>query len=131
LTKTVVVPPLGQPLKNLADNTRTELVNLLGADREKLLFDGWDQGAIQIFWPGNLWKIADEPQSFDVWFDPAATNGAPRYGNSWSVSSGGATSTAGKGSLRVLPRDIANRFFAPWLQGFGLTPNEFMGASND
>jgi RNA polymerase sigma factor (sigma-70 family) len=131
LTKTVTVPPLGLPLRDLADNTRTELVNLLGAEREKLLFDGWDQGAIQIFWPGNLWKIADEPQTLEVWFDPVATNGAPRYGSSWSINSGGATSTAGKGSLRVLPRDIANRFFAPWLQRFGLTPNDFMGASND
>jgi RNA polymerase sigma factor (sigma-70 family) len=131
LTKTVTVPPLGQPLKSLANTARTELVNLLGAEREKLLFGGWDQGAIQIFWPGNLWKIADEPQTLEVWFDPAATNGAPRYGSSWSISSGGGTSTAGKGSLGSLPRDMANRFFAPWLQGFGLTPNEFMGASND
>jgi hypothetical protein len=130
LTKSVIVPPLGQPLKDLADATRTELVNLLGAEREKLLFDGWDKGSIQIFWPGNLWKIAELPQTFDVWFNPAATGGTPRYGVSWHFEQMG-TSTEGKGSVGTLPREIVTRFLAPWLEGFGLSPNEFFGSSND
>jgi RNA polymerase sigma factor (sigma-70 family) len=130
LTKTVIVPPLGQPLKDLAESTRTELVNLLGEEREKLLFHGWDQGSIQTFWPGNLWNIADQPQTFDVWFNPAAGVSAPRYGIGWHVESSG-ISIEGSGSLSSLPRGIATRFFAPWLDGFGLAWSEIFRQSHD
>ena len=54
LAKTVIIPPLGQELKTLAENTRAQLTDRLGAERENMLFGGWDEGAIQIFWPGNL-----------------------------------------------------------------------------
>lgn len=130
LTKSVVIPPLGQPLKNIADSTRTELANVLGAEREQLLFAGWDQGAIQIFWPGNQWQIADHPQTFEAWFDPAAVGGAPRYGVGWHFAGMG-ISTEGKGSVGSLPREIARRFMSPWLEGLGLAPGEFFGSSND
>src|SRR5207245_5014274 len=50
LTKTVVVPPLGQPVKALAEETRTRLSELIGPERTKLLFEGWDQGGIKTFW---------------------------------------------------------------------------------
>ncbi len=121
LTKTVIVPPLGRPLKTLAEDTQSQLTALLGADREKLLFGGWEQGAIQLFWPGNLWKISEQPQTLTVWVEPAATNGGePRYGASRSSTMGG-TSSEGRGSLGEVPRAIAARFFVPWLEQFGIT----------
>jgi RNA polymerase sigma factor (sigma-70 family) len=118
-TKTVIVPPLGQPLKALAEQTRSQLTEVLGADREKLVFDGWDQGAIQIFWPGNLWHIAEESQTFTVWVEPAATNNAPRYGAGWHQGGSG-VSCDGDHSLDSLPRGIVARFFTPWLEQWGI-----------
>jgi hypothetical protein len=91
----------------------------LGEEREKMLFGGWDQGAIQIYWPGNLWKISEVPQTFTVWADPTATQ-EPFFGSSWS-SSGGGTSTEGSHSLGFLPEPIVKRFFQPWLQQLGIT----------
>jgi len=121
LTKTVIVPPLGQPLKDLAQNTRAQLTDVLGAEREKLLFDGWDQGAIQIFWPGNLWKISEEPQTFTTWAEPSPDPGGnARYGSSWSSTMGG-TSGEGQFALNTLSGPIAERFFKPWLEQFGIT----------
>jgi hypothetical protein len=100
---------------------------VLGAEREKLLFDGWDQGAIQIFWPGNLWKIAEEPQTFTARIEPAGADGSgPRYGASRRSTQGG-TSGEGRGSFDIFPKEIAVRFFKPWLQQNGINdtfPNE-------
>jgi len=125
-TKTVIVPPLGQPLKALAEETRLRLTDVLGAEREKLLFGGWDEGAIQFFWPGNLWKISEEPQAMTVWVEAAGLNGGgPRYGSSRSSKWGG---TSGEGRWGFdIPGPIAERFFNPWLEQFGITnssPNE-------
>jgi RNA polymerase sigma factor (sigma-70 family) len=134
LTKTVIVPPLGQPLKDLADDTRALLTDCLGAEREQLLFAGWDQGGIQIFWPGNLWKIADEPQTLTAWVDPAAPSNTPRYGVGWHQgASGMSTDTDGGGSLSgFFPRGIATQFFAPWLGQFGVkTPTQFYGEPHE
>jgi hypothetical protein len=125
LTKTVIVPPLGQPLKELAANTGSQLTDVLGAEREKLLFDGWDQGGIQIFWPGNLWKIAEQPQTFEAWFEPAKADGSEaRYGASRQCANGGATSAEGPSAFGVIPKEIVARFFSPWLQQLGLSKSE-------
>jgi RNA polymerase sigma factor (sigma-70 family) len=121
LTKTVVIPPLGPELKSLAQDTGDQLSQVLGPEREKLLFGGWDQGAIQLFWPGNLWNIAEEPQTLSVWVDPSAesTNG-PVLGAS-RTSTMGSTSSEGLLSLGVIPSDITSKFFAPWLRQQGIT----------
>jgi RNA polymerase sigma factor (sigma-70 family) len=119
VTKTVIVPPLGKELTTLADTTRGQLTDALGAERENLLFGGWDQGAIQIFWPGNLWRIAEEPQTCTVWADPTATQ-EPFLGTSWNSTLGG-TSSDGSRSLKDLPVPIVTRFFQPWLQQLGIT----------
>jgi hypothetical protein len=121
LTKTVIVPPLGQPLKALAEDTRGQLTAALDPEREQLLFAGWDEGAIQIFSPGNLWKISEEPQTFTVWVEPAGAGGSgPRYGASRSSTMGG-TSAHDAGSLGIVPKPIAVRFFNSWLEQFGIT----------
>jgi RNA polymerase sigma factor (sigma-70 family) len=121
LTKTVIVPPLGQPLKTLAAATRDQLVDILGAEREKLLFGDWAQGGIQTYWPGNLWNISEHPQTFTVWVDPAKTNPSAWYGAAWDGPLGG-QSSQGAYSLGFFPRGIFASFFAPWLQQFGIPP---------
>jgi RNA polymerase sigma factor (sigma-70 family) len=119
-TKTVVVPPLGASLKTLAEETGTKLTNLLGGDREKLLFGGWDEGGIQIFWPGNLWKISEEPQTFTLRVEPSgAGDDKPGYRSTWA-SSQGSTSGAGRHNFRIFPSAIARQFFDPWLIQFGI-----------
>jgi hypothetical protein len=120
LVKTVFVPPLGQELKSLVDDTRVRLTEALGEEREQLLFGGWDEGGIQLFWPGNLWKISEESQTFSVWADPSATK-EPFLGTSWKSGLGG-MSPEGSQSLRIIPDAIAARFFQPWLQQLGI-PN--------
>ncbi|HEY1421913.1 MAG TPA: hypothetical protein VGF20_00555, partial [Candidatus Acidoferrum sp.] len=112
LTKTVVVPPLGQPLKDLAEQTRAQLTDVLGSDREQLLFGGWDQGAIQIFWPGSLWNISQDSQTFTGWIDPNAADTAPRCGVGWHEANGGGISTDSKTGdcFGFLPYDIQVRF---------------------
>jgi RNA polymerase sigma factor (sigma-70 family) len=121
LTKTVIVPPLGQPLKDLAGDTGAQLTALLGADREQLIFAGWDEGGIQIFAPGNLWKISEEPQTFTAWVEPAgADGGGPRYGAGLHSGEGG-MSAEGPGSLRIVADPAAARFFTPWLEQNGIT----------
>ena len=121
VVKTVAIPPLGEELKTLAQNTQMQLEERLGPERAQMLFGGWDQGAIQIFWPGNLWRISEQPQTFTVWIDPTAKSEAGmRYGASWHSGSSG-TSTEGPHGIGLLPRDIFTRFFAPWLEQFGIT----------
>ncbi len=122
LTKTVIVPPLGQPLKTLAAATRDQLVAILGAEREKLLFGDWAQGGIQTFWPGNIWNISEHPQTFTVWVDPPKTNPSAWYGAAWDGPLGG-QSSQGPYSLGWFPRGIFASFFAPWLKQFGITPS--------
>jgi RNA polymerase sigma-70 factor (ECF subfamily) len=121
LAKTVFVPPLGQDLKTLAHETRTQLNDSLGDERAKMIFGGWEDGAIQIFWPGNLWKISEEPQKFTVWID-VASGPADRasYGASWNSTLGGISSGVDS-SLHSFPRAIATQFFTPWLAQFGIT----------
>lgn len=129
LAKTVIVPPLGEPLRTLAQETRQQLTSVLGPEREQLLFGGWDQGAIQIFWPGNLWNIADNPQKFDLWIEPAPAGGQPRGAVGWHQGDMGMSSDFDiHGSLGGFPRAIATRFFAPWLDQFNTqTPTGFLG----
>jgi RNA polymerase sigma factor (sigma-70 family) len=153
LTKTVIVPPLGQPLEALAEETRQTLADILGAEREQLLFAGWDQGAVQTYWPGNLIRIAEASQTFTVWVEPASGNQAPHCGASWRLGSdsipccggwsvggqgcdirwgpgciGSSSDSAGAGCLGGFPRGIAARFFVPWLNQFGATtPTQFYG----
>jgi len=125
ITKTVIVPPLGQELKTLAHDTHVQITQLLGTERGKILFGGNEEGAIQIFSPGNLWKISEEPQNFTVWIDPAAANtNGPAFGANWSSTLGG---TGTKGSLAqvrteldIFPKPIAE-LFEPWLRQLGFT----------
>ncbi len=129
LTKTVVVPPLGRPIKDLAEQTGSQLSDILGAEREQLLFGGWDQGAIQIFWPGNLWKVADVPQTFTVSVNPGASGQPQLYDAGWHQGGSGMNSGfRADGALDALPRGIATQFFMPWLSQFGAaTPTQFYG----
>lgn len=126
LAKTVIVPPLGANLKELGEATRAELTQVLGAERERILFGDWDQGAIQLFWPGSLWRISEEPQKFEFWADePNAKTAEPRFGFSWSTTLAG-TSTEGtwsqaKTGVRIFPEPIIAQFFEPWLQQMGIT----------
>lgn len=125
ITKTVVVPPLGDALKTLATDTGQQLTDVLGSDREQLLFAGWDQGGIQIFRPGNLWDLARNSQEFEVWVEPAGAGNQPRYGVGWHQGGSGFSSDS---ALAAFPRGIATRFFAPWLDQLGVsTPSEFFG----
>jgi len=118
VAKTVVVPPLGEAVKALAADAQARLTDTLGAEREKILFGGWDEGAIQLFWPGNLWKIAEESQTITVWVEPAQDNSRePRYGSSRTSKIGG-TSGTGIGDV---PQAIVTRSFEPWLQQLGIT----------
>lgn len=126
ITDTVVVPPLGQPLKTLAADTASELTTLLGQQREQLLFGDWEQGAMQLFSPGNLWLIADQPQVFDFWLQPNKATGTMDYGSSWHMNSvngiGMSTDVNGNGNPEgVIPADIFQKFFAPWLAQYQLT----------
>ncbi len=120
LAKTVIVPPLGSDMKKLAEETGQQIVDQLGEERENILFGGWDKGAIQTFWPGNLWNIAEDAQNFTVWIDPnAATTNGINYGASWNTKLGG-TSSEGAWSLGEIPVPIYNRFFQTWLGQFGI-----------
>jgi RNA polymerase sigma factor (sigma-70 family) len=120
LTKTVIIPPLGQPLKDLAQATRAELTQVLGDDREQLLFGDWEQGGIQLFSPGNLWKIAEEPQTVTAWVEPSQIAGQPpRFGVSHSSTMGG-ISAEGSHSLDFIPAKLGPQFFNTWLQQFGI-----------
>jgi hypothetical protein len=121
LTKTVIVPPLGQPLKTLAEETRAQLTSILGEQREQLLFAGWDEGGIQLFSPGNIWKISDDSQTFTVWVEPTRTvdhgvkHGASRF------SKMGGMSAEDSSSQGIVPKPIAERFFNSWLEQFGIS----------
>ena len=124
ITNTVVMPPLGQPLKTLAANTANQLTTVLGHDREQLLFGDWDQGATQLFWPGNLWLIADQSQVFTYWVEPNKTAGTMDYGSGWHMMSGIGMSTgmnSGENPEGVIPDAIFQKFFAPWLAQYQLT----------
>ena len=110
------------------------LTDILGAEREQLLFAGWDEGAIRIFWPGNLWNISEVPQTFTVWVDPCgAQQRAPLWLRLAPGPMGVSFDTGGGGSpLSELPRGIATQFFAPWLGQFGIkTPTQFCGEQNE
>ena len=75
LTKTVVLAPPGQPLQALAEQTGLQLTDVLGSEREKLLFDGGDKGSVQ---------------TITCWVEPSGTNGgAPRCEWTRTITSGG------------------------------------------
>jgi RNA polymerase sigma factor (sigma-70 family) len=120
----VVVPPLGQPLKTLAANTASQLTTVLGQQREQLLFGDWDQGAIQLFSPGSLWLIADHSQVFNVWIQPNKATGTVDYGTGRYIIDGPGMSSDVHGDPNlsgVIPGDIFQKFFAPWLAQYQLT----------
>lgn len=119
ITDTVITPPLGEPLKTLAANTAAEISNVLGPDRERLLFGDWAQGGIQIFSPGNLWLIGDESQEFTIWIDPNARPGEANSGSSHSCHNAGGESSDGFGCI---PPGVFQKFFAPWLAERGYSP---------
>jgi len=121
VTDTVVVPPLGDPLKTLAKNTASQLSDVLGSDREQLVFGDWAQGGIQIFSPGNLWLIGEQSQIFDVWMEPASGRGPLRYGFGWHVDGTGISSGGNSTDFDPVPASIVERFFAPWLSQHGVT----------
>ncbi len=118
-TKTVVVPPLGQPLKDLGAETAAQLTSVLGEDREQLLFGEWAQGGIQPFAPGNLWRISEQPQNLTVWIDPPGADGTRKFGTSHDCADGG-MSGEGAWSLGCLPGSIREKYFNPWLTQNGI-----------
>lgn len=122
--KTVIVPPLGGDLKTLAQDVTMQLTGQLGPEREKILFGAREDGSIQIFWPGNPVRIADEPQTFTVWVDPNAANASAAYGARWHTNPSGVSST-GPGCLSSFPQEIIDQFFADWLKKLGVTYSPF------
>ena len=127
LTDTVMVPPLGDPLKTAAANTAAQLASLLGADREQILFGDWAQGGIQIFAPGNLWLIGDQPQILDAWVTPGQGTNGPSYGCGWHVGSSGVDAPNG---ANLLPAGIYEKFFASWLNAQGVTATTVSSTGN-
>jgi len=122
LTKTVIVPPLGEPFKALAASTAAQISTILGSDREQILFGDWAQGGIQVFSPGNLWLIGDHPQVFDVWVSPGTGTSGPRYGCGWHMDGSGISSGGDSTDFGMVPAGIFEKFFSPWLSEHGVTP---------
>ena len=97
----VSVAPPGQPLQALADQTRLQLTDVLGAEREKLLFDGGDKGVIDT-----------------MAFEPSGNNGgAPRYVTTTTRRG----RILGEGPFSKVPGPILERFVYPWLEQLGVT----------
>jgi len=130
LTDMVIVPPLGEPLKTLAASTATQIANLLGSDREQILFGDWAQGGIQIFAPGNLWLIGDEPQVLNVWVGPGQGTGGPSCGCGWHVNGSGVSSGGDSTDFGLVPAGLYEKFFAPWLSEHGVTPTTTHSTAN-
>lgn len=126
ITDTVVTQPLGEPLKTLAADTAAQISNILGPDREQLLFGDWAQGGIQIFSPGNLWLIGDESQEFTIWIEPNAPSGQANSGSSRTCQNGGGESSDGFGCV---PAGVFQKLFAPWVaeHGFSSTRSQLSG----
>lgn len=118
ITDTVVVPPLAQPFKAVAENTATEIANILGADREELVFGDWAQGGIQIFAPGNLLLIGDQAQEFTIWVEPGSGGASPRFGCTYHVNGTIVASGPGDG---LVPSAILQKFFSAWLNEYGVS----------
>ncbi len=135
VTMTVVVPPLGQPLKDVAEQTRSQLAAVLGPEREQLLFGNWSEGGVQLFWPGNIWNISEQPQIFSAWVDPNAAGAAMHCGVGWSLSNTGmgmGTESQTGQSFGALPRGIVAQFFGPWAERYGVTvPTSFYGDAHE
>ncbi len=121
VAKTVIVPPLGQELKTLAENTSDQITQHLGEERGKKMFGGWDAGAIQLFWPGNLWTISENPQTITVWIEPVTDGKEARFLGSWYSSEGGIGPDAALIGAPFFPREITAKFFDPWLRQYGIT----------
>lgn len=122
LTDTVIVPPLGEPFKTMAASTAAQISNILGSDREQLLFGDWAQGGIQICAPGSLLLIGDQPQEFTVWVSPGTGTDGPSYGSGWHVDGMGVGSGGNSTDFDMVPAGIFQKFFAPWLSEHGVTP---------
>lgn len=120
-TDTVVVPPLGQPLKTLAADTANQLTTALGQQREQLLFGDWAQGAMQIFFPGNQWDLAGQSQEFTFWVQPNNATGTMDYGSGWHMNGTGISTGINANPEGVIPDSIFQKFFAPWLAQYQLT----------
>lgn len=120
-TDTVIVPPLGEPLKSMAASTAAQIASILGPDREQLLFGDWAQGGVQTFAPGNLWLIGDQPQVLNVWVSPGTGTDGPSYGCGWHVNGTGMSSGGNSTDFGLIPTAIYEKFFAPWLTEHGVT----------
>jgi RNA polymerase sigma factor (sigma-70 family) len=133
VTNTVIVPPLGQPLQSLAEDTGAQLANILGPEREKLLFDGWDPGGIQVWVNNNPAMIAEQPQTFMAWVGPSMANAPPAYGGGWNLEGCCGMSTGGTScSYDFMPKGIYTKFFAPWLEQNGIpAPTSFLDGPNE
>jgi RNA polymerase sigma factor (sigma-70 family) len=126
ITDTVAVPPLGEPAKTLGADTADHLAAVLGREREQLLFGDWAQGAIQVFWPGNLWQIADRAQLFTVYVRPDAATGTVAYSSGWHLSDGtGIGPGTGPDPFNLIPAPMFQKFFAPWLARYQSTQPVF------
>jgi RNA polymerase sigma factor (sigma-70 family) len=116
VTFTAITPPLGDPVKTLAANTATQISNLLGRDREQLVFGDWGEGGIQIFAPGNLWHLGDQAQEFTVWVNPQTRKG----GSGHHVDGSGIGSGIGFTDYGTVPSDIFKNTFLPWMAEVGV-----------
>jgi hypothetical protein len=96
----VNIPPLGQPLQAVAEQTRLQLTNVLGSEREKLLFDGGDTVSSQT-----------------MTFEPSGTNG----GAPFCVATGTSGRALGEGPFSNVAGPILERFVYPWLDQLGIT----------
>ena len=101
--KTLTLAPPGQSLQALAEQTSPQLTDVLGSEREKLLFDGGGKGSLQ---------------TITCCVEPSSTNGgAPRC--EWSRSTTGGTFL--DGPFSKVPEPILERIFYPWLDQLGVT----------
>jgi RNA polymerase sigma factor (sigma-70 family) len=123
-TWTIIIPPLGSPLKDLAQATKAELSLALGEERADLLFGDWDQGAVQTFWPGNVWNIAVTAQSMSMWVQPSLTNTHVWFGATRGQGQTGMGSS-GNGSLMTIPATLFDRFLRDWATQQGVPSTQF------
>lgn len=119
IAKTVIVPALGDELRTLAQDTKLHIAAGIDAERAEILFGSSQDGSIQMFWPGNRSKIAEEPQTFTVWVDPNAATTNSAYGARWHTPASG-VSSMGPGCLMTFPQEIIDQFFAGWLEQLGV-----------
>ncbi|MEI7935123.1 MAG: sigma-70 family RNA polymerase sigma factor [Verrucomicrobiota bacterium] len=104
LVKVVTLAPPEQPLQALGEQTGLQLADVLGGEREKLLFDGGSKKSVQ---------------TITCSVEPSSTNGgAPRCEFTRAVVGGG---TLLNNPYVKIPEPILERFFYPWLDQLGVT----------